>query len=367
VNIFFSEKMNEAGLSNVSSYFVNNSFGNPLAVSVAEPRFDAVSLLFQDDFRESIIYEVAISEALSDCAGNPLGAANTSRFAIPQAPAVNDLVINEVLFNPPTGGVEYVEIYNRSQKIIDLKNVRLSSQDTVLNQLTSVREIAPAGFLIFPGDYLVLSANPDLVRKFYQTTNPQGFIKMSMPQLTNTQGIIVLADANETILDRLVYHEDMHFPLLNNKKGVSLERVDFNRPANDATNWHSASSSSGYGTPAYRNSQFMMAPLGEDPFTLSPDIFSPDNDGHNDVLNIAYNFEQTGHVATIVVYDANGRMIRRLVQNQLLGTTGSFTWNGISDRNEKAPIGCYIVLIEVFDLNGNMKQYKKTAVLGGRL
>jgi hypothetical protein len=200
------------------------------------------------------------------------------------------------------------------------------------------------------------------------TTNPDGFINMaSVPSFANTSGIVVLSDPNEVILDRLIYHEDMHFPLLNTVRGVSLERIDFNRPASDPTNWHSASSSAGYGTPGYRNSQFMAVTAGDDPFTLSPEIFSPDNDGHNDVLNISYNFSEPGHVATIMVYDASGRLIRRLVQNQLLGSSGAFTWNGITDRNEKAPIGYYLVLIEVFDLNGNIKQYKKTAVLGGRL
>jgi flagellar hook assembly protein FlgD len=111
----------------------------------------------------------------------------------------------------------------------------------------------------------------------------------------------------------------------------------------------------------------MAVTAGEEPFSLNPDIFSPDNDGYNDVLEISYTFTEPGHVATIMVYDAGGRLVRSLVQNQLLGNTGSFSWNGITDDNEKASIGYYLILIEVFDLNDNIKQYKKTAVLGGRM
>lgn len=368
LTLYFSEKMDQTGIANPSNFAVDQEMGIPEFAIPFEPRFDAVSLLFSEAFAEQTVYEVSITGTLSDCAGNPIESGTTTRFADPVFAEPNDLVINEILFNPPTGGIEYVEIYNRSQKVIDLKNVSLASQDTILNQLTSVREIAPAGYLIFPEDYLVLTTSPDLVKKFFMTTNPRGFIKMvSVPQFSNASGIAVLCDPNETILDRLVYREEMHFPLLTNLKGVSLERIDFNRPADDPTNWHSASSSAGYGTPAYRNSQYMAITAGEEPFSLNPEIFSPDNDGNNDVLEISYNFSEPGHVATIMVYDAGGRLVRRLVQNQLLGNTGSFSWNGITDDNEKASIGYYLILIEVFDLNDNIKQYKKTAVLGGRL
>jgi hypothetical protein len=368
VKLFFSEKMDQAGISNLSNYSVDHGIGIPLAATPDEPRFDAVTLMLAQTVEANTTYEISITGELADCAGNLLALPASARFAIPDYPEPYDLVINEMLFNPPTGGAEFVEIYNRSQKIIDLKNVRLSSHDTILNQLTSIREISPEGYLIFPEDYVVLTLNPGLVKKFFMTTNPDGFINMaSVPSFANTSGIVVLSDPNEVILDRLVYHEDMHFPLLNSVRGVSLERIDYNRPSDDGTNWHSASSSAGYGTPGYRNSQFMAVIAGDDSFTLSPEIFSPDNDGHNDVLNISYSFDQPGHVASIMVYDASGRLIRRLVQNQLLGSNGAFTWNGITDRNEKAPIGYYLILIEVFDLSGNIKQYKKTTVLGGRL
>lgn len=368
VKVFFSEKMDQQGISDPSNYSVSHGMGEPLYAIPDVPRFDAVNLLFAYLFDENIIYEVSLGSNLSDCAGNPVETGITARFAFSVYPEPNDLVINEVLFNPPDGGTEYVEIYNRSQNIIDLRHVRLASQDTVMDQLTSIREIAPQAYLIFPEDYLVLSTQPELVKKHFMTTNPRGFVKMaSMPRYANTSGIVVLCDPNEQILDRLVYHEDMHFPLLNNVKGVALERIDFNRPAEDPTNWHSASSSAGYGTPGYRNSQFMAVIAAEDPFSISPEIFSPDNDGHNDVLNISYNFPEPGHVATIMIYDANGRLVRQLVQNHLLGSSGVFSWNGITDRNEKASIGYYVIFIEVFDLNGNIKHYKKTAVLGGRL
>ena len=158
----------------------------------------------------------------------------------------------------------------------------------------------------------------------------------------------------------------MHFPLLKSYKGVSLERISFNAPTEDRTNWHSASETCGFGTPAYKNSQYSEFLSVDDPISINPEIFSPDNDGYNDVLGILYKFKDPGYVANITIYDSKGRQIKSLVKNALLGTEGNYIWDGITDDNERANIGIYIVYVEVFDLQGKTKHYKKTAVLGSK-
>jgi hypothetical protein len=50
-----------------------------------------------------------------------------------------------------------------------------------------------------------------------------------------------------------------------------------------------------------------------------------------------------------------------------LGTKGTYSWDGINADREKSRLGIYIIFVEVFDLTGNVKQYKKTCVLGGKL
>ena len=101
---------------------------------------------------------------------------------------------------------------------------------------------------------------------------------------------------------------------------------------------------------------------------MVPEIFSPyDGDGYNDLLNINYSFNEPGYVGTIRIYDANGRPVRQLASNELLSTTGTFTWDGTSDKGEKARIGMYIILFEAFSTNGQSNTYKLSTVLGGRL
>jgi hypothetical protein len=55
-----------------------------------------------------------------------------------------------------------------------------------------------------------------------------------------------------------------------------------------------------------------------------------------------------------------------LVHNDLLAQTGTFTWDGITDKNEKAPLGLYIIYTEIFDLEGKVKHYKNVCVIGGK-
>jgi flagellar hook assembly protein FlgD len=159
----------------------------------------------------------------------------------------------------------------------------------------------------------------------------------------------------------------MHFPLLSTTEGISLERIDYNRPASDNTNWHSAAESVGFATPAYKNSQFMQGEEDDGAVTLSPEIFSPDNDGYNDVLNINCKSEGPGKLLNITIYDAKGRLIKYLIKSRYISGTETFSWDGTKDNNQKANIGIYLIYAELFDETGKVKHYRRTAVLGAKL
>jgi len=369
IQVYFSEPMDSTFLQNTANYLIDNSIGNPTSASPVATDYSSVILDFSPAVQSGIMYTLTITDTIKDCVGNLIPVSSFAKFAIPEIPLSNDLVINEVLSNPKDNGVDYVEIYNRSNKIIDLRDLVLSSYDSITSTLTDVSDIAPNGYLVFPQNYIVLTTNPTIVKSQYYTSNPNGFAQMaSLPSLNNDDGIVVLALKNLTsIIDKFTYTADMQFPLLNSTDGVSLERIDFNRPTADKTNWHSAAEAVGFGTPAYKNSQYLEGTPTSDPISISPEIFSPDNDGSNDVLNINYTFDVAGYMGSITIYDAKGRLIRNLKKNELLGTSGSFSWDGITNENEKARIGIYVVYFEVYDLDGNMKHYKKTAVLASKL
>jgi hypothetical protein len=369
IQVYFTEPLDSTYLQHVTNYTIGNGIGNPITADPISPDYKSVVLDFSPAVQTGTIYTITVTDTLKDCVGNMLPINSSARFAIPELPIANDLVINEVLSHPKDDGIDYVELYNRSNKVIDLKQLVLSSYDTITSMLTDVNDISVDGYLVFPEDYVVLTTDPVMVKKQYNTPNPNGFAQMpSLPSLNNDDGVVALSLKNLVIIiDKFTYTANIYYPLLTSTAGVSLERINFNRPTNDKTNWHSAAETAGFGTPAYKNSQYSEGVASADPVSVSPEIFSPDNDGKDDVLNINYKFDVAGYIVNINVYDASGRLIRNLVKNELLGTSGNFSWDGITNDNEKARIGIYIIYFEVFDMNGNLKHYKKSAVLASKL
>lgn len=369
IEAFFSESLDITYLQNVSNFTIDNGIGVPLFANAVSPQNTSVILTLSSPIQVGTVYFLTVTDTLLDCVGNSITVNSKARFAFPQTPVVNDIVINELLSNPTTTCVDFVEIYNRSQKVIDMKDLVLSTYDTISLVLDEIKEISSGSYLVFPGDYLVLTTDQVKVKASYTTLNPNNFVEMvSLPGFNNDDGTCAISMKNGTgIIDKFAYTADMFLPLLNSTDGVSLERINFNRPSNDKTNWHCAAETVGFATPTYKNSQYSEGIVTEDPVSVSPEVFSPDNDGYNDVLNLNYIFDTPGYIATITIYDANGRLIRELIKSNYLGTSGTFSWDGITDDNEKARIGIYVIYFEVFDVNGNVKHYKKTAVLAGKL
>ncbi len=366
IQVYFSESLDSSKLKNIENYHIDNTIGNPSSIKLISPQYKSLILSLNKHIQPSIIYTLTIKDTITDCVGNILTINSEARFALPEEAFVNDITINEVLYNPKDDGVDFVELYNRSNKVIDLKTLNLSSFKN--NALYETQSISSEGYLMFPGDYTVLSTNIAMVKTQYYSPNPNGFNEMkTFPSFNNDSGIVIISKKNNDIIDKLTYYETMQFPLLNTTEGVSLERINYDRPASGITNWNSASEAVGFATPAYKNSQYSNGIQIDEPITVDPEIFSPDNDGYNDVININYSFSTSGYIGNIAIYDSNGRLIKNLVKNELLSTSGTFSWNGITEDNEKGKIGIYIVFIEVFDLNGNVKHYKKSFVLGAKL
>jgi Lamin Tail Domain len=274
-----------------------------------------------------------------------------------------DIIINEILFNPKPGGVDYVELYNRSSKTINLKQLSIANRNTE-NQLSSITPISIADDFLLPGAFMVVTKDPDIVKSQYVVLDPNAFITLNaMPSFNDDNGDVVILNGDGKIIDELQYDAGWQFPLINDPEGVSLERIDYNAPTQSALNWHSAATSAGYGTPGYKNSQYMAADTMPGMITVSPDIFSPDNDGTDDFATINYDLPQPGYIANITIFDASGRPVRYLEQNALCGTKGIFRWNGLGEKEQQLPIGIYIIFTQLFNLEGKTTQFENTIVL----
>ncbi|MBN2746285.1 MAG: lamin tail domain-containing protein [Bacteroidales bacterium] len=366
VQVVFSESLDSLGLLNPAAYQIYDNIGAPVAVAANFPYYNSAILSLDQPLMENVIYKLQIDDTITDCSGNILAVSTTVPFGIATIPNKNDLVINEILFDPKADGVDYVEIYNRSEKIIDLRGLRLANYDLASLDFENLSIITEENYPIFPGEYLTLTTAQEIVRNQYFCKNPLNFVEMEeFPSMTNTDGNVYLITPSQQVLDSIHYTDDMHFALLKNYDGVSLERINYNLTGIE--NWHSAAESVGFGTPTYQNSQFNSSTAPTAEFELSPEVFSPDNDGVDDVLFINYKLPQGAIISSLVIYDAQGRLIRKLKSNFMAESQGSIIWDGIDDSNQKVRIGIYILYIETLQIDGNVQKKKLMTTVSGRL
>lgn len=365
--LIFTESLASQSLTNPATYSFDNGLTQPTYILPLAPDYKKVKLKLSSPMQTGIVYNCTVLGGIKDCVGNLISSNSSAPFALPQAPSSNDVVINEILFDPNTSGVDFVELYNRSNKTIDLNDLRIGSMDTITGILKDTEIITEEGYLLFPETYLVISESGAIVKQQYFTPNAKGFLDIpSLPSMNTTDDVVTLSHSNGGVIDNFKYTSKMHFPLLVSTKGVSLERIDFNRPTNDRTNWNSAAEAVGFATPAYRNSQYLQADGGSG-VSISNPLFSPDNDGYNDVLNISYKLDEPGKAANVYIYDSRGRQVRYLIRNEQLAIDGTLSWNGINDDNEKAAIGIYVIYVELFNLSGKVNKYKLSCTLAGKL
>ncbi len=363
IRLTFNQSMAQTSLEN-GTYQLSNGLTVEEVIPVT-PFFNQVILKVAPDLLPNQSYILTV-EGVTDCSANLIREINQADFGLASVSDSSDVILNELLFNPFTGGREFLELYNRSDKFINLKNWKLANlaDGIVANQ----RIITEMDYIMPPQTYTVLSLNTDNILDFYPRAKPQTFLQMSsVPSYPNAGGTVFIINAEVQIIERFDYDERFHFPLLDNRRGVSLERISFEVPTNQADSWQSASANVGFATPGYLNSQTARPNVPSGKITLNPQVFTPDGDGREDFTQIQYTFERGGYVIDIIIYDRTGREIRRIAERKLLGTEeGFFTWDGTDDNGGLARMGYYMVLVKALDLNGNTEIYKEKVVVGKR-
>lgn len=362
IALIFDEPLDSSSVSIASHYILDNGIGAPASARLLSPIFSTVVLRLPSALKAAVVYNLIVNN-ISDCAGNNLGMQHATRVGLPSPADSNDLAINELLFNPAPGGFDYIELYNRSKKIIDLKGLYFASKDLAGN-IANIKQIDSSSFLFFPYDYFVFTEDPGWLQQNYLVKDPSSIIlSNSLPSLPNDKGNVVVTNAQGNILDAVDYDANWHFALIDNNEGVALERINYDQTSQDKNNWTSAASTAGYGTPGYRNSEFKADLKLQGTLVVSPTLFSPDNDGVNDFVSIQYAMPGPGYVANITIFDAAGRPVKWLVRNANLGLKGDFRWDGLDDNSKKLPVGIYIIYTEVFNLTGRTGKFKNTITL----
>jgi len=363
--LVYDEPVDSLPGATVTNYSIDGGLSFVSASALA-PLFNHVQLKTTSPMAASTVYTVTAVN-VKDCRNNPIGAFNKVRVGLPVDAGTGEWVINEILFNPRSNAYDYVEFLNNSNKIFDASKLFIANRNS--SGVTSfIKALSATPVYIFPGDHMVVTEDADNLSLQYLVKNPDHVMTVSSPpSFPDDEGTVVALNFQGNVVDEVKYKAGWHFQLIDNDEGVSLERIDPGGPSQDNTNWHSAASTAGYGTPTYKNSQYKLLNAIRAKIEVTPGIFSPDNDGRDDIATIQYQVTEPGFIANITIYDAAGRPVRYLVRNGTLGMKGYWNWDGLDDKGNKLPVGTYILFTELFNLQGKKEKFKNTVVVARKL
>ena len=319
-------------------------------------------------------------EDVKDFKGNT----TADEIDIAQPVSEGQLVINEIMYHPLTGGAdddspdqsEYLEIYNKQPYAVSLEGLFLHDEPDESQNFTKIEPVStsqrwiPAnGYALFypESENFTLSESRTGISFGLSEEDDRFGLRADRTSLSLTLSgrAVYLADSTGVVLDRVDYNPEWHNPNLITTQGISLERINPDVESNDPLNWGSHSTVIG-GTPMARNSlnQRSDSEGGREGVELSPNPFSPDSDGIDDNLIINYHFEDPNYMLKVRIYDRYGRLVRDLANNHAAGLNGSLIWDGRTDDGQRNRIGIYIIYVEAYNgSTGDRRVFRETAVL----
>ncbi|MEM9896705.1 MAG: lamin tail domain-containing protein, partial [Bacteroidota bacterium] len=360
IELSFSEKIQSSNLEDLSVEIQPSTTVDSVFLDFLNPT--GILLVLGNELLENQEYILLINR-IRDCVGNKIEESEMS-FALPVEAMENEVLLSEVLFNPRSQGVDFVELYNNSDNFLTLQNwrlARLTDEGIADEKVLSERQ------LVFePHSYLVLTSDIAALSSSYPQGDASRYFEMdALPAYANDTGNVVLMNTLEMVQQRFFYDEDFHYPLLESVDGVSLERISFDEEVNNPSNWRSSASMSGFATPGRPNSQSLEKAGSVAKLSVNPKVFVPGNSGSGrDFTTINYQFDEPGKFANIRIYDQNGRIVKTLMEGASLQVTGFVQWNGLNDNGSLAKIGHHIILMEVYDSSGSNEVLKETVVVG---
>jgi len=366
VILSFDQALDEMTTNDLANYGLSPTDLSIINAIPVAPLFNEVNILLNNAATAQTIY--TIEAEIFSCKNNSSSIDQSGRFAISEEIAAGDLILNEALVNPFTSGSRFIELYNKSDKVVDLRDLFLAKR-IGLDSLGFDEEVETP-CLFFPNNYIVLTPNPEDILARYEVENPNALVTTGVPSYDDDEDQIVLLTLGSVVVDELAYTRAFNNALLDDRNGVSLERINLDEATQNIGNWASAAETAGFATPTYQNSQFSerIGIINENKFiTLPETTISPDGDGFQDALIIAYQTTDPGFLANIRIYDAHGRLIKKLNQQTLIAAEGSLKWDGSTDDEEKASIGIYVLVAEFIHPDGRVQTDKETIVVAGRL
>lgn len=269
-----------------------------------------------------------------------------------------DVIINEVLFNSYAGSTDFIELYNNSDRTINLKGFSFKTKDISFKDIDST-QLFKSNYYLLPDDYVVLTEDKQSVEMNYRNKNKEKIVEINkLIKMSDKEGNVYLLDETGKTLDQMNYTENMHLSWLEDIDGRSLERRRFDIEGLVAENWASASDDIGKASPGILNSQnsYKMQDMNDE-FYLSKKLISPNADGLSDLLELNYYLKNSSMIVRVNVFDQQGRFVANIFNEYSISNEGILTWD-MSQDNVKIQNGLYLIYIEGISDSGTYKKYK---------
>ena len=319
-------------------------------------RSTSVDVYFANAMQPNELYEIG-TVYVSGCFGENTTPQNL-RFGIPVSAKTDDILINEILFNPSTNNFDFVEVYNVTNHCLVLNNLRFAQINEVDGLPDKVENISNDSVLLPPGEFWVFTENRSTLIQTHGLSESANVFKSNLPSMPDDDGTIGVCTASLEWVDKLSYSNKWHHELISEEEDVSLERVNLSSQTQQSSNWHSATYNSGFATPTQPNSQAgNFSSAGS--VSLSTELITPNNDGIDDFLSISFNLDKPGWVGSIVVFDAFGREKLSLLNNKPIGVNEVVLWHGLGKNEGRIKPGAYIIFVELWHPDGEKMIVKK--------
>jgi len=300
---------------------------------------------------------------LLDLASDQQPSNNVKAVTVEQHFLRGALLINEIMYEPPSDKAEWFEIYNPGNVPIDLRRWTFSDASASPLVVTGTSAIVqPSGFAVVASDSTIYDFSP------FPSPVPVLILnKAAGLGLGNEGDDLVIRDGTGTSIDSVRYSPTWHQPALTETRGRSLERINPELDSNNPDNWSTSAGPAG-GSPGLRNTIFTSRVSSAGALSFSPNPFSPDRDGFEDFCLISYRLPRTTALIRVTIFDLHGRLIRTLVNSGLSGDHGEVLWDGLDDQGRQTRIGPYIILLEAVDgTGGSVAVMKGVIVVATRL
>lgn len=272
----------------------------------------------------------------------------------------NSVVVNEIMYEPSASNCEFIELFNCSNDQVDLANWQIITKNGGENIIANTHRS------LSKGEYFVIASDSNLIRSYPYLAESQfsSLTGYSPLNLHNTEDRVEIKDAFGNIIDSVLYSSKWHNKNILERKDKSLERVNPYLSSNASSNW-STSVSSENATPGRVNSIYVLNQKADKKFSILPNPFSPDNDGHEDFTIVNYNLDENVTSVRIKIFDSRGRLVR-ILYSQVSGPHGSIIFDGLDDHGNPLGIGIYILLLEELSMNSITLETIKSVVVVAR-